>query len=179
MNIETKKLYMILFLSLLYLTVSLACDPLAFRLINIFGFVTSAAFFFPVLYILLDLLTRVGGKTLTINLVFIFHFMDFVFTYMLYFTNFLPAPHEFSNLPAFNTVIFPMPRLFWGGIIGSILGGIVDVFLFSFIQKRIKSFFISSYLSTILILLAHNVPTDYFSLKTFSPMIIGRLFLEI
>lgn len=167
-SIEIKKLYTVVFLVSLYLTLSLATDLLAFRLVDIAGFITGGAFFFPALYIILDVLTRISGRKFTINLILIFHLMDFVFIYTMYFANLLPAPPGF-NLEIFNSIISPVPRLLWSSCFGSIFAGIADVFLFSFIRKKIKSFFFASYFSTVVILLIHDVPTDYFSLKPIFP----------
>src|SRR3990167_7568895 len=154
----------------IYITVSLVCDPLAFRLISLFGLVFSASPIpYALLYPLLDMLTRSLGRAVTIKLIVLFHFSDFLFSYLLYFINLLPAPVNFHSLVAFNTVILPLPRLFWSGIIGAMLSGIVEVLIYAFFQKRFNSFFLSSFLATTIILFGHNVPTELLALKTSFP----------
>jgi uncharacterized PurR-regulated membrane protein YhhQ (DUF165 family) len=175
---ESKKVYLVLGLSLLYLTFSLACDPLDFRLVGFFGYAFSgSALLYASLYTILDMLTRIAGKSMTIRLILLFHFFDFLFTYMLYTINLLPMPTHFQLMGAYNSIITPMPRLFWAGIIGSITAGIVEVLIFGFLQQKIKSFFLASVSATLFILLAHNIPTDYIALHKLFPHIYLQLIL--
>ena len=167
-----KRFFLITAIALLYLTISLACDPLAYRLVSIFGMtIGGAGLIYSSLYTLLDVLTRLTGRAITIKLILIFHLCDFIFSYLLFGINLLPVPHSFHNLHAFNIVMSPIPRMFWAGIIGSIVAGIIEVFVYAFLQKRIKSFFVSSFLATVIILLAHNVPTDIVAYKKAFPNI--------
>ncbi len=175
---ELRKVYILIILSLLYLTLSLACDPLDFRLISIGSYsFTGAAFIFPALYIVLDSITRTSGKYMAIRLVFFFHLFDGLFTYLLYTINLLPAPTTFKFFNAYLSIVSPMPRLFWSGIIGAILSGIVEVLIYAFLQNKIKSFFISSVSATILIMLAHNLPTDYLTFHKLYPNIYMHLII--
>ncbi len=173
---ELKKVYLLIVLSLFYLTLSLACDPLCFRIVNIHGYnFTGSAIIFPILYVVLDSITRVCGKYMAIRLVFLFHIFDGVFTYLLYTINLLPSPPLFSHLNAFLIVVSPLPRLFWSGILGAILAGITEVLLYAFLQNKIKSFFLASVTSTILILLAHDLATDYMAFYKIFPSSYWRL----
>ena len=155
---------------LLYLTISLACDPLAFRLVSISGIMlTGSALLYPALYTILDILTRLLGRGLAIIFVFILHLCDLIYTYLLYSINTLPTVASFHSLHAFNVVISPLPRLFWAGVAGALIAGIAEILIYAFFQKRIRSFFITSFISTAIILLAHNVPTEYIAFRKVFP----------
>lgn len=165
------KTFLICTIATIYITISVSCDPLAFRLVHLFSIDCSgAALLYAGLYSLLDLLTRMSGRVMVIKLIFVFHFCDFLFTYLLYGINQLPAPGIFQNLAAYNLIIAPLPRFFWAGILGSLIAGIVEVIVYSFLQKRIKNFFVSSFLATIFILCAHDLPTNYIGLKKQFPL---------
>lgn len=84
-TIYDKKYFIIITLTLLYLTISLACDPAAYRLINIFGFTMgSSGLIFSVLYTILDMLTRVAGRKLVYFLILVFHLCDLLFSYIIF-----------------------------------------------------------------------------------------------
>lgn len=100
----------------------------------------------------------------------------------------LPSPvgYQYHDL---NTVLSLLPRLFWDGIIGAVIAGIIEVTIYAFLQTRTKNFIKASGISTIIILLAHNVPTEYFAFKILYPnsvkeivainFIIGSLLLLV
>lgn len=176
-DIETPQFQLpwtILVLCFLYLTISLACDPAAFRLVNIGGFTMGGAFFYGALYTLLDMLTRMTDKRNVYILILIFHGCDLIFSYVLYMISMLPLPHNFQYTE-FNLVLTQMPRLFWSGILGSFLAGIADVIIYTFFQKKTNNFMISSIISTLIIMFAHNIPTDYFAFKAAYPHKVTEL----
>jgi uncharacterized PurR-regulated membrane protein YhhQ (DUF165 family) len=169
-KLNNNKFLIALTISLVYLTFSLACDPLAYRLVSIFGVTTSGSvILYPALYPMLDMLTRMMGKTTVIIMIIIFHFCDFLFSYALFLVNLMPTPNTFDNLQAFNTVITPIPRLFWAGILGAISAGIIEVVIFSFLLRKIRNFFFSTYIATSIVIIGHGVPTDYFAFSTAFP----------
>lgn len=75
----------------------------------------------------------------------------------------------FCHLYAYNIVITPIPRMFWAGIIGSVIAGILEVLIYALLQKRVKYFFLASFVSTVIVVIAHGVPTDYFAFKKIFP----------
>lgn len=174
--ISNKKFLIVLTISLIYLTFSLACDPLAFRLITVGGVtISGSVMLYSALYPMLDMLTRLLGKYLTIVLIIIFHFCDFLYSYALFLVNQMPHPASFHLLQAYNTVITPIPRMFWAGIIGSVVAGIVEVLLYALMQNRIKNFFIASFISTAIVVLGHGIPTDYFAFEKIFPHQVWHL----
>jgi len=169
-TMETKKVYILLILSLAYLTLSLACDPLAFRLIDFIGYPLSAsALVYSSLFTLLDLIARITSRNMAIVMLILFHFFDLLFTYILYTANLIPPPKDYTLLAAYNTILTPLPRLFWSGIAGGLIAGIVEVSLYAFLQTKIKNFFIASVSATVIILMAHNIPADYFAFHKIFP----------
>ena len=174
--LSNKKFLIILTISLIYLTFSLACDPLAFRLINLFGItISGSVMLYPALYPMLDMLTRLIGKHLTIAIIIAFHFCDFLYSYALYLVNKIAPPISFHTLASYNTVITPIPRMFWAGIIGAIAAGIIEVLIYATIQRKIKNFFFSSLIATAIVVVGHGIPTDYFAFKNIFPEQVWRL----
>lgn len=173
---SNKKFLIVLAICLIYLTFSVACDPLAFRLINLFGItISGSVLLYSALYPMLDMLTRLLGKSLTIIIIVIFHFCDFLFSYALYLINLISAPATFHSLAAYNTVITPIPRMFWAGILGAVVAGIIEVLIYATIQKRVKNFFFSSLVATAIVVIGHGVPTDYFAFKEIFPTEVWHL----
>ncbi len=162
--------FLLLIICLSYLTISLSCNLLAFRQINFFGFTMGgSSLIYALLYVCLDMITRVGGRDFAIKMVFIFRIFDFSFTYIVYSINLLPPPTAFKNLAAFTTIVGPMPMLFWAGLLGSTVVGVIDIFLFVFFQRRLKNFLPASFLTTLIVLILHNIPTYYFSMRHMFP----------
>ena len=158
-----KKLFSICALVILYVTMNVACDPLAYRTVAVLGVpIAGSALLFASLYPMLDLLTRLTNRNFVIKLIVLFHLSDLLFTYLLFGINQLPAPHSL-DLAAYNTVFESLPRLYWSGIVSAIITSIVEVLIYVFLQKRIKTFFVASMISTVTMLLIHNVPTDIFA----------------
>lgn len=169
MTLTEKRHFVILTLSFIYLTISLACDPAAYRLINIFGLTMGGSgLIFASLYTLLDMLTRIAGRRRVYMLIIVFHLCDLLFSYVLYFITLLPSPASYKY-QGLDMVLHLLPRLFWDGIIGAIIAGVVEVTIYSFLQSKTKNFIKASGIATIIILLAHNVPTEYFAFKVIYP----------
>ena len=173
---SNKKFLILLTISVIYITFSLACDPLAFRLISVFGItISGSVMLYSGLYPMLDMLTRLLGKYLVIVMIVIFHFCDFLYSYALYLVNSMPHPASFVHLQAYNIVITPIPRMFWAGIIGSVIAGIIEVLLYAVMQKHIKKFFIASFISTAIVVIGHGLPTDYFAFEKIYPNQVWHL----
>lgn len=78
----------------------------------------------------------------------------------------MPEDFQYTQL---NLILEQFPRLFWSGIFGALIAGIVEISIYSFLQRKIKNFMVASLISTLIIMLAHNVPTDYFAFKPLYP----------
>ena len=168
--VKTESFLSHVFLICLYLTLSLSCDLLAFRLVKVGGFVVGGGIFiYPALYTLLDLLARINKEKTVLLLIFVLHFFDLLFSYLLYLVNLLPAPAGFVHLHAFNVVISPIPRLFWSGLVGSLFANVFEVLVFSALQKKSSSFMVSSLFSTLLVVILHDVPTDLIAYSKIFP----------
>ena len=179
--LDNKRILVINTICLVYLTMSLACDMLAYRLISFFGHTLAAsALLYIGLFALLDLLAKTCGRKFTIISIFIFHACDLLFTYFLFWINKISYPHNFYLIESYNHLFNGLPILFWSGILGAIAAGIIEVLFYSFVQKRVKSFFVSSYFSTIIVVLVHNAVTEYFTINKAFPGIYPKiLFINI
>lgn len=153
-----------------YLTISLFSDLASYRLVMIAGITFAGSHLvFTALYPLLDMLTRLVGAKTTVILILFFHLGDMVFSYVPYLINQLPYPAGFIHQQAFNIVLAPLPIMFWSGILGSLLASIAEIFIYRYIQTKIKSFFISAFISTAIILIAHNLPVDFIAYRRAYP----------
>lgn len=156
----------VLIISLFYLTISFACAPIAFRTVNVLGYaIVGSGLIYSSLYTMLDMLTYLCGRKFIYFLIIAFHFFDLIFLYILYGVSFLPYPPGFQHQTEIDAMFSHMPRLFWGGIIGALFSGFVEVTLYSFFQRKTKNFFKASGISTMIVIFAHNVSADYFSFK--------------
>lgn len=164
-----RRIHCLIILASLYLTISFACCTLAFRIVTIdyysFG---ASALIYGSIYIIVDAITQLSSTRTCIKLILIFHCCKFIYVYLLYGANFLPAPHS-PLTTAYSMVTNPLVALFWGDLFGSVVAGITDILIFASLQKRIKNFFISSFLSTCVVVISHNIPTNYFALRHVFP----------
>lgn len=167
---QNKKFTFILIISLCYLTTSLACDPIAFRLVNIYGFtLIGSGLIYSSLYTMLDMLTYLAGRKFVYILIIAFHFFDLVFSYIIYGISFLPYPDGYHHSKEVDALFSHLPRLFWGGILGGIAAGFIEVTLYAFVQSKTNNFFKASGISTMLVILAHNIPLQYIAFKKMFP----------
>ena len=156
-----------------YVTLKLLCNPMFFRQTELFVpfthydiKITCAALIFPAIYVLSDaiiLLTnrKIGFIIITFGLI-----CDGLFSYGVnYLANLnLPAVMskiELADTMAVNIVGVQMWPLYYHGVIASAIASLSEAFIFSFVYKKLQNFFVSTISSITIILVIHNLITDY------------------
>lgn len=169
--------YFVVFLVMLYVTCKLTCNPIFFRqtefnlpFINYYFKITCAAFIFPSIYVLSDTIVAFTNRKIAILIIIFGIICDGVFSYLVsYFSNHpLPSvisPHELLNTNAVNVIGLQMWPLFYHGVMASAIAAIGEAIIFSFFYKKINNFFISTITSIMIILVIHNLITDYPTLR--------------
>ena len=163
----------VIFLAMLYITFKLTCNPLFFRQITIsLDFLSlnlkilSSSLIFSVTYMLSDMILTVSNRRTAIAIAVIGILSDGVFSFIISFVSQLPIPSEMMALQLKNTYAVnqfgsQVWSLFVHGMFATILSNVAEILIFERIFRKIKSFFVSSISSVLLILLCHNVINDY------------------
>lgn len=174
-NINSHKLIM---LAMLYVACKLTCNPLFFRQINIYYpildielKIVSSSLIFPIIYLLSDLIVLISNRKTAIFIIIIGILCDGFFSFSINYATSLPIPDTMSQTQlsytnAINTLGNKIWKLFAHGLLATITANIVEILLFASIFNKIKSFFLSTVISVFIILIFHNIITDYPMLKS-------------
>lgn len=178
----------ILFLAMMYITVSITADVVAFRFDSYFGLIESGAtIIFPLTYVIGDITCEVYGWYVSMRIVWLGLFCEGIFAALTTIIIHLPSAgigpyqNEYSHILG-NIWLFVL-----GGIISNAIAGLLNIFLISkwkvFAKGRV--FWIRSILSTciaelILILLTVLIAfTPFIHLKATIKVFFNAYFLEI
>lgn len=114
-------------ITVLYITFQLASDVTAGKLIALGPFTVSATIlYFPITYLLADVLTEVYGYAQARKVVW-YVFMSSVIAGLLYMlVTFLPPATSFTANDAYKSVLGQIPRVLLGGWIAVWVGGILN-----------------------------------------------------
>ena len=171
------KLSVLIFLSMLYITCKLSCNPIFFRqtdfnfpFINYHFRFTCAAFIFPAIYVINDAIVAFTNRRIALVIIVVGIACDGLFSYLISYFSSLGLPKLMSETEALNNssvniIGLQMWPLFYHGLVATIIAAVSETLIFSFIYKKINSFFISTNLSICIILVMHNLITDYSSLR--------------
>ncbi len=156
-------------IAMLYLTVSLACDIVAYKLVSVGNIIfIGAGFIFPLLYVLTDVLTEVFGETNAKIIVWIHVICDFIFTSLIIIIAHLPSPATWHKQSAYDIVLDPMVRLYFAGIVGVLASSLINIHVLSRLKilMRGKLFWFRSICSTSIGLVVYTVVTDLLAFHT-------------
>lgn len=168
-----KSVYVLLVLSMLYVAFKLTCNPMFFRqtiiklpLLSWDLKIVCSAFVFPAIYVMSDVITALSNRKLAITIIIIGAVCDGIFSFAVDSITSLRIPNNISGLQALNTQYInhlgpQVWSLYYHGVIASVVTAIVEVFIFSFVLKKSKNFFIATITGVIITLLIHNTITDY------------------
>jgi uncharacterized PurR-regulated membrane protein YhhQ (DUF165 family) len=170
--------------AMLYVTAKVVCNPMFFRVtdVDIWGLVfrfSAAALIYPLIYILSDVLVYLENRNKAIIVVIIGIICDGLFSYALSLSHMLPhaqamAPNEALHSNAIDIIAPLMPALWYHGILATLIAGIAEILLFSFLLKRIKNFGLSTVISVATTIAIHNATLDYQILKEY-PDVMWRI----
>lgn len=170
-------LLLLLFFSMLYVTLKVICNPLFFRqieftltFINYSVNLTGAAFVYSFIYIISDIIVLLSNRRYAIFIILFGIVCDGLFSYIMYFTSTISTPPFLSNMIlmntlAVNTIGANMWSLFYHGLLAASIAAVAELLIFSILYKKIHSFFVSTVTSVIVTLISHNLFNDYFMLK--------------
>lgn len=170
--------------AMFYVTAKLICNPMFFRVtdIDVFGYVfrfSAAALVYPLIYILSDLMVYFESKTKAIIVVIVGVLCDGFFSYAMFMSHLLPQSYGITGNELLHSravdVISPLlPQLWYHGIIATLIAGVAEILLFSYLFKRVKLFGVSTIISVAIVIAIHNVILDYAILKDY-PDVIWRI----
>lgn len=178
----------ILFLAMLYITVSVAADVVAFRFDSFFGLVESGAtIIFPLTYVIGDLTCEVYGWYVSMRIVWIGLFCEGIFAILITTIIHLTPAGIGIHQNEYVDILGNIWLFIFGGIVSNAIAGLLNIFLISKwkIFTKGKVFWIRSILSTciselILILLTVLIAfTPFIHLKATMKVFFNAYFLEI
>jgi uncharacterized PurR-regulated membrane protein YhhQ (DUF165 family) len=185
-KLNNRKNVGLLFLAvaMLYVTAKVVCNPMFFRVsdMEILGVhmrFSTAAFIYPLIFILSDVMAYVENRGKAIFVVFIGVACDAFFSYALYSASLFPmahgmAPTEVIHSNAIDVIGHLMPSLWYHGVIASLIAGTAEILIFSWLLKKIKNFALTTIISVAITLAVHNTIMDYQILKEY-PDAIWRI----
>ena len=168
---EQNRIHVLHVLSMLYITLSIVCNPLFFRYLEFYDFrISCSALVYPLVYVLLDTMTALSDRKTVIVIIVAGRICDGLFSILLFSFANSQIPLNMSdiaiqNTNAVNTIGNLVWPLWYHGAIAATVTAIAEILLFAFLFKKINNFFLSTIASIIIMLLTHNVITDYPLLK--------------
>lgn len=126
-----KKQYKLLgLITILYITFQLISDVTAGKIIAFGPFTVSVTvFYFPITYILADLLTEVYGYAQARKVTWYAFFSSVIAGLIYWLISVIPAAPGFANNDAYITVFGQVPRILLGGWIAVFAGGISNDYI--------------------------------------------------
>lgn len=149
--------------SMLYVTCAVACNLLAFKVVNFMSIpIIGASILFPLTYAFMDFISEIYGNYIAKIIIWFHVFCDFLFTYLIYWVVHLPSPDFWHHQDAYNTVIDPMTRLYISNLLGMIISGLLNVFVLSRLRvfTKGKYYGIRSFVSISISITVYTVFTN-------------------
>ena len=174
---NNSSIYLLLLISMLYITLKLTCNTLFFRqtlftvpFTHLDIRIVSSAFVYPSIYVVSDALVALSNRRIAIIVAIIGIVCDGLFSFSTFFVTNLAMPvitgAQQANTFYINQLGPHVWELYYHGLAAATTAAIAEIVIFSFILKRSGNFFISTISSVIITLLAHNTVTDYPMLKS-------------
>lgn len=164
------QLIWIVVISMFYVAVKLTCNPLFFRHVEVtiptLSFsttikVVSSTFIYPLVYVLSDLITALTNRKMAIIIIIVGILCDGFFSFGVYYVSLINIPTsmtntELKNADFVNYLGYPIWKLYYSGVLGSIITSITEIFLFNKLYRKMQNFFSSTIISVIVVLIIHN-----------------------
>lgn len=169
-------LYILLSMSMLYVAFKLTCNTIFFRqilfhvpLTNVVLRLVSSSFIYPAIYVISDAIVAISNRKLAIIIILLGIFCDGLFSFLTFYMTTLQLPTMEINQQINSSYINHLGSQVWSlychGLLATIFASIAEVIMFNLIFKKSSSFFISTLISVIITLVAHNTITNYPMLK--------------
>jgi hypothetical protein len=170
--------YLVIILAMTYITFKLTCNPIFFRQIEFFIPFTQyqlklvgSALIYPGIYVLSDALLALSNRKTTILIIIIGILCDGLFSWTITHISQLDiptvmSPNELTNTLAVNTIGSQMWTLYYHGVFAALAAAIAEILIFAALLKKWRNFFVSTTVSVVITLVAHNLINDYAMLKS-------------
>lgn len=163
------------------------------KLIDIFGYgqMGGGTFFFPLLYVLNDVLTEVYGFSASRRTIWTALIFNLLFSVLMYIVMLLPSGPDWQEKEAFETVFALSPRIVIGSITSYFIGELINSSIISALKMHFKgkifavralfSTLIASFIESILfayIAFYNRIPHDEL-LKMICLLTISKVLYEL
>lgn len=117
-------------ITIIYITVLLVSNTTAGKITSLFGFTTDAAtLFFPVVYIISDILTEVYGYAKARMVLWMVIFSQVLMSLLYTLVVILPPAAGFDTNDAFSRVLGQIPRIVLGSLVAIFIGSLINDFI--------------------------------------------------
>lgn len=131
------------FITVTYVTVLLVSNTTAGKIISLNGFTTDAAtLFFPVVYIISDILTEVYGYAKARNVLWIVIYSQVIMSLLYALVVIMPPALGFDANDSFIRVLSQIPRIVLGSLIAIFIGSILNDFILAKMKVLTKGKFL-------------------------------------
>ena len=141
----------ILPLALLYLTIYLAADSVAYKMIALGALIAPGPpFIFPLSYSLGDVIAEVYGYSMARKIIWLTLFFQFLYSFFVMFVVNLPHPIDWHNQESYQIVFGSLIRFVSAGFISVLASHFINIYIFSKwkILLRGKHFWLRSIVSS-------------------------------
>lgn len=122
----------ILILGMINITISLAADVVAYKLITLGpALLPGAPLIFPLTYIIGDIVAEVYGYTVAKKIIWVTLICELFFALSIKLIIHLPSPHFWQNQLAYNAVIDPILRFVLAGILAVVSSSFINIYIIS------------------------------------------------
>ncbi|WP_299010314.1 queuosine precursor transporter [uncultured Shewanella sp.] len=140
-------------IAMFYMLCVISSDLLTYKIIVLGTIHGSASLIvFPVIYLISDMINEVYGKKLARFLLFCSLFMEFIFDVILSQIIYLPSPKTFNIQPAYETILGPLPHIYWGLIIALTISSLINISIMAWWKNKLnhRHYALRSFCSTII-----------------------------
>lgn len=137
-NINQTKYYN--FITIFFVFCLLISNLAEIKIIDVFGWGQFGAgtIFFPLLYVLNDIVTEVYGYTASRRTIWLALFFNLLFSMIMYLVMFLPSGPDWQEKEAFETVFALSPRIIIGSITSFYVGELINAIIIANLKLQLK-----------------------------------------
>jgi uncharacterized integral membrane protein (TIGR00697 family) len=159
---ELQKTRYYTFLTLIFIFCLLISNLAEIKIFDFFGLaqIGGGTIFFPLLYVLNDIITEVYGFSASRRTIWLALFFNILFTALMQLVILLPDGADWNEKQAFETVFLLSPRIMVGSLVSYFIGELVNSTIISSLKLRmhgqmfplraVLSTFISSFIESVL-----------------------------
>lgn len=124
--------YYILLLGMVNITISLAADVVAYKLVNLGpALLSGAPLIFPLTYIIGDIVAEVYGYTVAKKIIWITLVCELFFAIVIKLIIHLPSPVFWHQQRSYNEVVDPVLRFVLAGILAVVSSSFINIYIIS------------------------------------------------